>query len=331
MPAITLPPIKVSYSGLTTGRDCPLKHRWHYFDGYRIINADKKLQLGSAWHECVLENHYQTIKDYQDFTDTGLSPERGSEDEKSLLSVARDAVHSALTAALRGEKFSQLSPDDYDTLRWMYAGYTDLYGCDPQWRILDVEFKGLVPLGTITTQAGPRDVVLDFRIDLVVEDLELGGIFAIESKSAANLSTRFALELDDQTGLYEWAFRNSGHPQALTINGCVRSEAKKTMNVGDKPGATKGKAQTLQARHQRIMVPRTPIELEAIRRDALATTQALYGGLLPIYSGPNPSQCGWKCQFQNVHIDARKGHSVPQLMEDAGFKQIPTEFNGLTA
>jgi hypothetical protein len=330
MPAITLPPIKVSYTGLTTGRDCPLKHRWHYFDGWRIVNADKKLQIGSAWHECVLENHYTVIKDYQDFTDTRTSPDRGSEDEKSLLSVARDAVHGSLTAALRGETYSNLSSDDYDTLRWMYAGYTAHYGCDPQWRLLDVEHKGLAPLGTITTQAGPRDVVLDYRIDLVVEDLDLGGIFAIESKSAASLSTRFALELDDQTGLYEWAFRNSSHPHALTINGCVRSEAKKKMNAGDVPGATKGKAQTLEARHQRIMVPRTPIELEAIRRDALATTQALYGGFLPIYSGPNPGECGWKCAFKDVHIDARKGRPVPQLMQDAGFQQIPTEFNGLT-
>jgi hypothetical protein len=322
-------PLKVSYSGLTTGRDCPLKHHWHYKDGYRILHADKKLQIGSAWHECVLETHYQTIKDYQDFTDTGLSPLRGTDEEASLLSVTRDAVHATLTAALRGELYSNLDPDDYDTLRWMYDGYTSHYGCDSQWRILDVEHKGLAPLGTITTPDGPRDVVLDYRIDLVVEDIELGGIFAVESKSAANLSTRFALELDDQTGLYEWAFRSSDHPQAKTINGCVRSEAKKSMNVGDRPGATKGKAQTLQARHQRIMVPRTPVELDAIRRDALATTQALFGGFLPVYSGPNPGECGWKCQFKDVHIDARKGHRIADLMQDAGFVQVATEFNGI--
>lgn len=326
-----LPPLKVSYSGLTTGRDCPLKHAWHYREGWRVIASDKKLQLGSAWHECVLEPHYGTIKGYQDFAGTGRSPLRGTADEESLLSVARDAVHGTLTAALRGERFSNLSPDDYDTLKWMYDGYTAHYGCDPQWRILDVEYKGLAPLGTIHTPAGDRAVNLDFRIDLVVEDLELGGIFAIESKSAANLSTRFALELDDQTGLYEWGFRVSDHRLAGAINGCVRSETKKTMNAGDKPGATKGKVQTLEARHQRVMVPRTDIELDAIRRDALATTQALFGGNLPIYSGPNPGQCGWKCQFKEVHIDARKGYPVPQLMADFGFKQVPTEFNGLQA
>lgn len=325
-----LPPLKVSYSGLTTGRDCPLKHRWHYFDGYRVIEKDQKLDLGSAWHECVLENHYNVIKDYQDHTLDGRSPQRGSAEEESLLSVARDTVESALTAALKGQQYSALYPEDYDVLRWMYAGYAAHYGCDPQWRILDVEHKGLAPLGQIITSAGPRDVVLDYRIDLVVEDFDLGGIFAIESKSAKTLSTRFAMELDDQTGLYEWALRSSSHPQAKEINGCVRSEAKKAMNVGDKPGATKGKAQTLEARHQRIMIPRSDIELDAIRRDALATTQALFGGNLPIYSGPNPSECAWKCQFKEVHILARKGQPVPQLMRDFGFKQVPTEFNGLS-
>jgi hypothetical protein len=325
-----MPPLKVSYSGLTTLRDCPLKHWLHYNQGYRVIDKDPKLDLGSAWHECVLENHYNVIKAYQDHTLDGRSPQRGSAEEESLLSVARDTVEAALTAALKGEQYSSLYPEDYDVLRWMYAGYTAHYGCDPQWRILDVEHKGLVPLGTITTPKGPRDVVLDYRIDLVVEDYDLGGIFAIESKSAKSLSSRFAMELDDQTGLYEWAFRSSDHPQAKAINGCVRSEAKKAMNAGDKPGATKGKAQTLEQRHQRLLIPRGTQELEAIRRDALAATQAAYGGNLPIYSGPNPTECQWKCQFKEVHILLRKGGTaMPQLMRDFGFKQVPTEFNGI--
>jgi hypothetical protein len=239
-------------------------------------------------------------------------------------------VEAALKAALIGETYSTLTGDDYDVLRWMYDGYTAHYGCDPQWRIHDVEFNGLAPLGTIQTPEGSRPVVLDYRIDLVVEDLDLGGIFVIESKSAKTLSTRFALELDDQTGLYEWAFRTSDHQLAGAINGCVRSEAKKSMNAGDKPGATKGKAQTLQQRHQRLMVPRTDIELDAIRRDALAAAQAAYGGNLPIYSGPNPQQCQWKCDFKEVHIEARKGYPIDQLMKDHGFRQVPTAFNGLT-
>lgn len=323
------PPLKVSFSGLTTLRDCPLKHRWHYFDGWRVIDSAPKLQIGSAWHEQVLENHYKVIKDYQDHTVNGLSPRRGSHEEASLLSVAKDTVHAALTAAMVDGAYSVLTPEDYDTLRWMYDGYAQHHGCDPQWRILDVEYKGLAPLGTITTPTGPRDVVLDYRIDLVVEDLELGGAFAVESKSAATLSTRFAIELDDQTGLYEWAFRTSDHPYATAINGCVRSEAKKGMNAGDKPGATRGKAQTLAQRHQRIMVPRGDQELNAIARDALAATQAAYGGNLPVYSSPNPGECSWKCQYKEVHILARKGQPVPTLMRDFGFRQVPTEFNGL--
>lgn len=121
-----LPPgaLKVSYTSLTTLRDCPLKHAWHYRLGYREIQKDPRLDLGSAWHEAVLEPHYTVIKDYQDHTLDGRSPERGSADEQALLSVARDTVEAALTAALTEGTYGTLTVEDYDTLRWMYDGYT---------------------------------------------------------------------------------------------------------------------------------------------------------------------------------------------------------------
>lgn len=321
-------PVKVSYSQLSTLRDCPLKFAWHYLEGWRGTDPNRNLDLGSVWHQHVLEPHYNLIKAAQDDTANGRSPLRGTPKERILLAKAKADVQDSLDTALASDGFPGITPADYDILRWMYDGYTETFGCDSRWKILDVEYKGLVPLGTITTPDGPRDVVLDFRIDLVVEDLDMHGVFAIEHKTAAQLPTLFALELDDQTGLYEWAFRRSGHEYADTINGCVRSVAKKTMNVGDMPGATKGKAQSLAQRFQRKPVPRTDIELDAIARDALAASQAAYGGNLPIYSAPNPQQCGWKCGFNQVHVLARKGLPVPTLMKDYGFQQIPTAWNG---
>jgi hypothetical protein len=325
-------PIKVSYSQLNTFRDCPLKFRWHYIDGYRVTEAAHKLQLGSAWHERVLEPHYRTLLAHQTAAPNGRSPHRGSTAETQWLVHARAAVETALAEALLSDTYTALTAEDYETLRWMYAGYTQHHGCDPAWRILDVEYNGLAPLGTITTPDGPRDVVLDYRIDLVVEDFERGGVFLVESKSTAQLTSKFAMELDDQTGLYEWAFLASDHPLAGEVNGTIRSETKKTMNAGDKPGATRGKAQTLDQRFQRLTVPRSPRELAALAADALAATQAAYGGNLPVYSAPNPSECGWKCQFKEVHVLARKGGTpLPILMRDFGFAQVPTPFNGLEA
>lgn len=322
----TLPPIKVSYSQLNTFRDCPLKFRWHYIDGWRQQDdISVNLLLGSVWHR-MLEAHYGIIQRGQQGMARNVSPRRGTPEETRWLAVAREAAMSEFRNAPEAEF---VAADKWEALPWMLEGYQEQYGCDPNWRILDVEYMGLVPLGTIHTPKGEREVILDFRIDQVVEDLELGGIFAIEQKSTATLSTRFALELDDQTGLYEWAFRKSDHPLASQINGCVRSEAKKGMNAGDKPGATRGKAQELSSRFQRMRIPRTPVELDSIARDALATTQAAYGGDLPIYSAPNPAQCGWKCGFDQVHVLARKGRPVPVLMKDFGFAQVPTEFNGV--
>jgi hypothetical protein len=325
-----LGPLTVSYTRLNTQRDCPLKHTLHYLQGWRPVERDKKLQLGSAWHEQVLENHYRTIRDYQEHTETRRSPARGTDEEKSLLSLCSDVVDSAIKAAENNGEYTGLDPEDYATLQWMYDGYKAHWGCDPQWRILDVEYMGLAPLGTIQTVNGPQEVLLDYRIDLVVEDSVKGGIFAVESKSAKTLTTQFAMELDDQTGLYEWAFRTSDHPQAKKINGCVRSEAKKSMNVGDKPGATKGKAQSLAQRHQRLMVPRGERELDAIARDALGVTQAAYGGNTAVYSSPNPAECQWKCQFKEVHILLRKGLPLDRTMRDFGFRQVPTEYNGIS-
>lgn len=327
---MSLGPLTVSYTRLTTFRDCPLKHTLHYLQGWRPEERDKKLDLGSAWHEQVLENHYRTIQDYQHHTAAGRSPRRGTHEEASLLSVCADTVNAALKAAERLGAYATLDPEDYTVLQWMYTGYTEHYGAEPQWRILDVEYNGLAPLGTITTPAGPQEVLLDYRIDLVVEDFDRGGVFLVESKSAKTLSTRFALELDDQTGLYEWAFRHSDHPQAAALNGSIRSETKKAMNAGDKPGATRGKAQTLLQRHQRQSVPRGDLELDAIARDALAVTQAAYGGGMQIYSSPNPSECAWKCQFSEAHIMLRKGLPLERTMRDFGFTQVPTPYNGLS-
>jgi hypothetical protein len=39
-----------------------------------------------------------------------------------------------------------------------------------------------------------------------------------------------------------------------------------------------------------------------------------------IYSSPNPKQCGWKCDFKEVHIISRSG-GIPaaEVLEDFDF------------
>lgn len=191
-----------------------------------------------------------------------------------------------------------------------------MHGLDESWIIREIEIKG-------RTELAPN-VFLTYIIDLVVEDLEYGGEWAVDHKSCKNLSSDFAMDLDDQGGLYWWAWENDPE-HARQVNGFVRSEARKKMNVGDQLGATRGKPQTLEQRFARHRKGACAGELEVIRRDAYSAAVIMgkiRSGELPVWSAPDPDRCGWRCDYKNVHVQARKnGWDVAEAMEDFGFSK----------
>lgn len=322
----TLAPVRVSYSQLSTWRDCWLKGYLHYVQGWRRDEPNEKLDLGTVWH-MMLETHYRGIMARQQ-AENRRSPGRGTHEEAAWLAALRPDVMDVLERAHMD--YPSLTPQNFQVLRWMHDGHTELYGLDPNWRILAVEVKDIAILGEITTPEGVRTVELDYRIDLVVEDSYRGGVWIVDHKSCANLSDRITIELDDQGGLYWWAFAHSDHPLAKQVNGYLRNEAKKTQNKGDHTPGPRTKAQALSDRMQRVPANHGAKELENIAADALATAQAVYGGGAPIHSSPNPQQCGWKCPFVEPHILMRKGQDPEVIMRDFGFRRIPTIWNGLS-
>lgn len=308
----------VSYTELDTFRQCPLKWLIGYREGWKPEHEKEAFRLGHVWHE-IMERHYLTIKGWQEENHGGStrSPARGSFGETELLEICAGEV---------GAVMDKLDPETRELMEWAYAGYVEAHGCDPDWRIIATEQKGQVPL-----TSGDRELV--WVIDLVVEDVDYGGVWIVDHKFPGDLASDLEIDLDDQLGLYWYAWSISGHELAARVNGAMLNETRKKRNKGDLPGAieewervkaaggkpgVKPKAQTLEQRFRRTRTTRTPEELRAIAEDARAVITAMETGI--IYSSPNPKQCQWKCDFKEVHVLARSsGMPLQEVLEDFGF------------
>lgn len=312
----------VSYSELDTFRQCPLKWRIGYREGWKPDREKEAFRLGHVWHS-IMETHYSTIKELQqaeqERTGKGRSPARGTKAEGAWLDLCAREVGYAVMDTLDDETRA--------LMEWAYSGYVEQYGCDPDWRIIATEQKGEVPL----TEGG-RPLV--WVIDLVVEDIAYGGVWIIDHKFPGDLASDVEIDLDDQLGLYWFAWGRAGHELAGRVNGAMLNEARKKQNKGDLPGAitewervkaaggkpgVKPKAQTLEQRFRRTRTSRTAEELVTIAEDAIQVVRAMDTGI--IYSSPNPKQCSWKCDFREQHILARSsGLPLPEILEDFGFR-----------
>lgn len=315
-------PRPVSYSELDTFRQCPLKWSMGYADGYRPDTEKEAFRLGHIWHE-IMEIHYTVIKLWQDEEHGGSkrSPARGSMGEEELLETCAREVGYAV--------MDKLDDETRGLMEWAYSGYVEAHGCDPDWRIIATEQRGQTAL-----EPGGREIV--YVIDLVVEDLDYGGVWIVDHKFPGDLASDLEIDLDDQLGLYWFCWLTDPDDSQFTkvirkrVNGAMLNEARKKRNVGDMvpvpltaAGKPKGKPQTLEQRFRRTRTSRTPEELTTIAQDALKVVKAM--DLLAengaLYSSPNPKQCQWKCDFKEVHILARSSNiPLTEVLEDFGFK-----------
>jgi hypothetical protein len=288
----------VSYSELDTYRQCPLKHTWAYKERWKKpAITDGALAKGSLWH-LILEDHYNVIKNGGDLQDAELAVAGYFTDERSGVTT-----------------------ETQELMEWMYHGYVEQYGSDPNWEILAVEYPFVINLPDPAGAASPYDI--KGKIDLVVRNRDNGTIWVVDHKSGANLPDQMDLEIDDQFGLYVWALNQPGHDK-WTPTGAIHNAARTTRNVADKPGYVgKSQPQTLDQRHRRTYLNRADVELKAIALDAWAVASNAYPTTddRPLYSSPDPRQCGWKCDFKEVHLLARKGKNPQQALSEYGFVQ----------
>lgn len=272
--------VVVTYSEMDTFRQCPLKHHWSYRERWaKTPKVGSALSRGTLWHN-VLETHYEMIR-------------RGETDPQ----VLRDfALREYLVDPANGSQ-----DDDQVLVEWMYDGYVDHYGVDPEWEILATEVAGQVPLPL------PK-YHLRFKIDMLVRQRSTGKVWLVDHKSARDFTRQAEIDIDDQFGLYTWALRKLGIP----VFGFIRSDTRTQRNKGP---------MTAEQRFRRVLTYRTDTELHNIAVDAADTAHRAWGGEPVRHSSPAPDRCTWRCDFLEVHLMTRKGTDEKHALPDFGFHQ----------
>ena len=273
----------VTFSEMDTYRQCPLKHKWSYLDGWRSeAKVGGPLSRGSLWHD-VMESHYTLIR----------------EGAKGSLDDYRQFM---LQHFLTDEAGKQNV--DQELVEWMYDGHLEHWGLDDHWEPILIEQAGEVRLRN--EQGRATRFFLRFKIDLVVRDKATGLLWLVDHKSAATLSREVEIDLAEQFRLYAWALRQLGIP----IHGMIRSDARTKRNKGP---------MKLEDRYRRVTTFMSEEEGDRIAQDFLRAAQSAYSKQIPVYASPDPSTCSWKCDFLGVHLAARRGLAEPEtLMKDFG-------------
>lgn len=299
----------VSYSELSTFRQCPLKHHLSYQRRWtKPPPSGGALYKGTTWHN-ALEAHYKVLQ---------ASPNNGRRRTPAQVKRALVACRKAASVWFAGNPETGEQTEVEALVEWMYDGYVAKYGINETWKILGTEHQIKTPLPD--AEGKPSRYVLKAKLDLVILDLLTGMLWVVDHKSGADLPTALDMELDDQFGLYCWAMSEMGRP----VQGALHSAARTTRNKGDFPGMAHGNAkpQTLEQRFKHTLITRGATELKNIALDAFHAAQAAYppeGMTRSLYSSPNPRSCGWMCDMRTAHLMMRSGRNPDEVMREQGY------------
>jgi len=286
----------ISYSELDTAKQCSLKHELAYVKRFsKPQPPDSALAKGTAWH-AVMEAHYSAIRRHS-----------GS---AFVLKQAQASAQAEM------EKM----PDELaDLIWWMYRGYCDLYGPDPEWEILAVEHSAVCRLPT--PRGTPSSFYIKVKIDLVVRNRRTRNVYVVDHKSGKDLPGEKSLELDDQFGIYTWAMRQLGKKVFGQIYNAARTY--RLQEDIATPGTT-----PLDKRFRRVPLFRTDKELDATMVDTYLLARARYREQAEVIRmglhsprSTDPERCSWRCDFKEACLAGRKGISIEGFLRDQGFAQ----------
>lgn len=304
--------ITVSPSELDTMRQCPLKHQLVYHERWTKAPTEAHpLGFGTLWHK-VMERHYLTLKSAQDEAHKAEGSEWWQFDHDDTLRRARILVNDIL---------SEVEDEDVKfRLQWMYDGHVEAFGVDPTWQILAVEFACEVALPGPPGFATPFRFRIKMKIDLVIK--VAGRIWIVDHKSCKNLPRKTEMDLDDQFGLYHWGMLNLEYNVFGMYHSAARKEPLKT------------KALALDDRFLRTPLTRGRVELDKIALEAWQTANERYrtmyeavetrratGINIEAPRHPQPTTCGWKCDFTEACIAGRKGIDLRDYVYRKGYRQ----------
>lgn len=286
--------VRVSYSELATFRDCPLKWQLKYY--WRLQPPERALRLdrGTAWHS-MLEAHYNSIR-----------AGKGKASTRNDVLLALNTYNDSIGGMEDGE---------FETLTWMYDNYVKVYGSDPEYQTVATEIAFEFPMPV----DGAPGLLIVGRIDHETIHTETGDRDVWDHKSASGRDVSkdgFLNEmlLEDQFILYAAAKREEGNPVKHVIYNAARTDKLK-------------RAMTLTERFARAKIRYPDPALDDVWADNVRAASALvqmWNDPTRVYSVPNPKQCGWKCDFQKVHLDARStGRGIVEIAIDYGFSFKP--------
>jgi hypothetical protein len=291
-------PIVIRHSELAAFRECPLKHKLAWAEGWWSPEreAGGKRELGTIWHE-VLKIRYRAIK-------------AGIRDEDALQELVADTIE-------------ETNPEQTETLWWMYDGYVERYGLDGELEVVSVEERLQVPFHdeddrplVIEVDGVRRPILYSWTTDLLARIKLMRGLFVVDHKSTAQPLGQMDIDLSDQFGLYTVAWQRLGE----TVRGQLVNQAK-TKQLK--------RPMTLDERFDRKYSIRTAAELRAIELDAVDTIYAMLSerNRRRPYSVPDPRSCGWKCDFKEAHLRLRRNtdpRKVRAILRSFGLEQGST-------
>lgn len=151
----------MTYSELDTYRQCPLKHKWSYKDRWvKPPKVGSPLSRGSLWH-LVLECHYTWLQ-------------RFPNDPKVNPAFLQKWVNQHLLYDEAGNQ-----DEDQELVEWMYDGYLDCYGVDPDWSLVQIESANQVEL---PAPDGATPFILRFKNDLLIRSRKSGQLWLVDHK-----------------------------------------------------------------------------------------------------------------------------------------------------
>ena len=257
-------PIVVTYSELDSFRQCPLRHKWSYMDGWhQPVSVGTPLSRGALWHN-ALEINYAWIQ---------RQP-----------TVSPGTIRKFIKQHLLVDPQTGDQNEDQVLVEWMLQGHHEAYGKDEQWELVEIEAAHRVKLGP----PGSR-FYLQFKIDLLIRDRKTGQMWLVDHKSAKDFSRKTEIDIDDQFGLYTWGLRQLG----VDVMGTIRSDARTQRNKGPMP---------LENRFRRVPTFRTQVELNRIAADAYDCARTIYNSQRVVHSSPAPDRCTWRCSFLQPHL-----------------------------
>jgi hypothetical protein len=193
-----------------------------------------------------------------------------------------------------------------ELVSWMYSGYLECYGSDPEWEVIETEKKSEVNL---PVPGGKRKspIKLKVKIDNLRKHVETGLFWLWDYKTGARFPNEIGLEMDDQFPLYQWAYEQMGYK----IEGVMFDFVRTQRNKGP---------MELDARFKRIPVYSSPERLRYSAEAAWHTAKRI--SALNRTERERTTSSRWcieRCKFTEPCLAGMKGLDEEEFMRSLGY------------